>query len=686
MSLFGFGRKTIPQATDGSEISQLRESLGYYTTLQKTFLEIVEQLDFEKITQKIVDHIVNDFGYGAGVFFYLDKPKNFLYSHTVSNTFVINSVVQAYGKGLREHGVDVDTGVNHYVLRTFKERMVFEGDSLPEFVSPTLDRNLAQFTQTALGIKKVITLPVMTDNEVLGVIMFASKRPSFTEIEKKALEIFTKQISLSIKNSVLYTKTQTQVVELEVKNQDLSSLFNLTSNISQSLNPETVAQTAVNSIPQDGYLLGGILTQYNKETEELLVSAVTENDLSNSVKGLIGDFSQYKIELKDPAYANNLSLQTFKTGEVHYTDKLEELLSPPVPKAFIGPIEKILDAHSAVSFPLRYRDEINGTISYIIKGRTYNELQENEKQLLNTYTLQIGFALENANLFRNLETTLSQLREARRRERDMLDVMGHELRTPISIARNSMLMIQRMQKKNNGVVDLEFLNKYLDMSVESIRREVALIETLLSATKVDASRLQLQLTKVDFKDVVNDGIEGQHVLIEQKGLKLNYTPPANDLFVYADRVRTQEIMDNFLSNAAKYTEKGDITISIWQEKDLSWISIKDSGMGISPEDLQNLGKKFFRAKQYIQNQAKTSEFIRPGGTGLGLYVAFDLIRVMGGKLYINSEVGKGSVFTFGLPTYQDQPNQNIDETFVGDPSITGTEYIFLNGVAPLPPK
>lgn len=374
----------------------------------------------------------------------------------------------------------------------------------------------------------------------------------------------------------------------------------------------------------------------------------------------------------------------------------------------------ILELGAKVALPLSSKDKINGiiligkkesdipytvgeldylksigtTISVAIeRSLLYSEVQ----QFADTLQGKVDEATEELqNRNSQLQTALNQLREVRRRERDMIDVMGHELRTPMSIVRNALSLLEREYEKHDGNIEKEKLHKYLEMGVESAKREVTLIETLLSATKVDASRVQLHLVKVDFKDVINDAIEGQRNFIKEKKLNLNYHKPPEDIFVYCDRTRVQQIMDNFLSNAAKYTQKGNIDLNIWTNSDFGWISVSDSGIGIDGDDLQNLGKKFFRAKQYINTngQEDMDKIIRPGGTGLGLYVTFELIRLMGGQLYINSIVNQGTTFTWSMPLFKGQEEQQIDQTF--DTSDTGNresrDFIVINGNPPKPPQ
>lgn len=133
-------------------------------------------------------------------------------------------------------------------------------------------------------------------------------------------------------------------------------------------------------------------------------------------------------------------------------------------------------------------------------------------------------------------------------------------------------------------------------------------------------------------------------------------------------------MDNFLSNALKYTQEGTVEITPSIENDMGCVAVKDSGIGISKEDLQHLGKKFFRAKQYIKESTNpTQKVVRPGGTGLGLYVVFELIKLMRGTKKIESEVGKGSTFTFCIPIYDGQPDKHFDQTFLASESQDTTE-------------
>lgn len=244
----------------------------------------------------------------------------------------------------------------------------------------------------------------------------------------------------------------------------------------------------------------------------------------------------------------------------------------------------------------------------------------------------------------DLEEALGKLEEIRRQEKDMLDVMGHELRTPISIARNAVVTMQKEISKED--TDEAKLEKYTHMAVESIRREISLIETFLSTTKLEGSRMQINPEPINLLEVAQESLDAHKDLAERNKTKVIINQPEKEIIVSADKIRIQEIADNFLNNAIKYTGEGNVIITIYEKDGLGWMDVKDDGIGISPENLQKLGKKFFRA-QTLYN--KSGNIVNPSGTGLGLFVSFQLIDLMQGKRSIASKEGEGSTFSFGLP-------------------------------------
>ncbi len=247
-----------------------------------------------------------------------------------------------------------------------------------------------------------------------------------------------------------------------------------------------------------------------------------------------------------------------------------------------------------------------------------------------------------------LQQKVLELEEARRKERDMIDIMGHELRTPATIVKLNASLLEKYINSNP-----ENFKKYLDRIKNSIENEIRLIDTLLSSAKLEGQKIDINKERISIPEQIETVLHGYEYQVQAKGLKIISDIDENIQDVYADKVRVVEILDNLISNAIKYTDEGSIIVKTECNDDYVKTSVIDSGKGIPSEELPKLGRKFHRIEEYI-DENKENPIVKPGGTGLGLYVVFALVELMGGKIWINSQLGKGSTFTFTLPVYRGQ--------------------------------
>ncbi len=305
-----------------------------------------------------------------------------------------------------------------------------------------------------------------------------------------------------------------------------------------------------------------------------------------------------------------------------------------------------------------YVDDVATTIGMAVTRSLYfmqvQDLNKNLEQKVKDATAE----LEKRN--RSLNRMYKKLQRIRKKEQDMTDIMGHELRTPITIVRNVFSILEKKLKENQKITK-STLENYVERGLRASEREITLVETLLSATKADAGRLQVNLQKHDLKTILKNIFDGYHDLAKQKGLEFTIKAPKENIEIYVDKVRFQEIVDNFVSNAIKYTQKGKVEIVVKElPNNKLKLSVVDTGMGISKEDLKKLGKKFYRAKQHV---GENQDVVRPGGTGLGLYVAFNLAKLMMMHVEVKSKVGQGSTFSVIFDKYTGQPPKTVDQTF-----------------------
>ena len=225
---------------------------------------------------------------------------------------------------------------------------------------------------------------------------------------------------------------------------------------------------------------------------------------------------------------------------------------------------------------------------------------------------------------------------------EFINIAAHELRTPTQTIIGYCEMIDVFPEKKD---------EYIHTIKRNSERLYKLTQDILEVAKIESNSLKLNIEKIELNDIINETVIDfiRRPLSINKDVKINFTPSnhhRSSLFVYADKNRIQQVIFNLLDNASKFTEKGEITISIIvEEKDGNnkdnnnniTIRIQDTGKGIDSEILPRLFKKF----------ATKSE----RGTGLGLYISKNIVEAHGGKIWIEkTSNGKGTVFVFTLPT------------------------------------
>lgn len=327
---------------------------------------------------------------------------------------------------------------------------------------------------------------------------------------------------------------------------------------------------------------------------------------------------------------------------------------------FIPIMSTMEKSEISIAIPFSSRTEFDGVIFLGYRGDKY-PLSISEVKLLEKIVSNVSVSIGRAILYqevqefskslqqkvndqtKELQTKVIELQEARRKENDMIDIMGHELRTPATVVKLNIELLEKYIKDNPQ----EF-SRYIDRIKQAVETEIGLINTLLTSAKLEGNKVEIRHEKVNIKDEIEMSIHGHERDIKE-GISV-YTNIDNNLpYVYADRIRVAEVLNNLISNAIKYTDKGNILISAASGDNSVVVSIKDTGKGIPQEDIEKLGEKFYRVDNYLE-----SDIVRPGGTGLGLYITFRLVRLMGGDIKVQSKVGEGSTFTFTLPEYNGQ--------------------------------
>jgi PAS domain S-box-containing protein len=235
------------------------------------------------------------------------------------------------------------------------------------------------------------------------------------------------------------------------------------------------------------------------------------------------------------------------------------------------------------------------------------------------------------------ERLVGQLRDADRRKDEFLATLAHELRNPLAPLRNG-LQILRLARGDAAAVD-----RSLGMMDRQLGQMVHLIDDLLDVSRITRGKLHLRRERIDLAAVVQNAVEASRPLVEAAAHRLTVALPSAPVYLDADPTRLAQVLANLLTNAAKYTERGgDIRLTAERRTGDVVVSVRDTGIGISPEHLPRLFEMFSQVDSALERSQ--------GGLGIGLALVKGLVEMHGGTVEARSEGrGRGSEFVVRLP-------------------------------------
>lgn len=218
--------------------------------------------------------------------------------------------------------------------------------------------------------------------------------------------------------------------------------------------------------------------------------------------------------------------------------------------------------------------------------------------------------------------------------------VSHEFRTPL----NMIIGLIDLMMRTPDIYDVVLSPKMRDdLSVifRNCEHLSNMINDVLDLTRIETGRLALYREWVDLEETIRKGVSVVRPLLETKHLSIDLVFSTNLPKVYCDRIRIQQVVLNLLSNAARFTETGGITVKVDQEASKVLVEVTDTGPGIAPDDAEKIFEPFWQGKEPVWH-AK-------GGSGLGLSLSREFVQLHGGKMWFNSSPGKGTSFYFNIP-------------------------------------
>ena len=285
--------------------------------------------------------------------------------------------------------------------------------------------------------------------------------------------------------------------------------------------------------------------------------------------------------------------------------------------------------------PLSARGRTIGLLSAYF--RTPRELTDTQARALRTIARLVSVANENADLVSELRVNNLQLERANRLKSEFLASVSHELRTPMNaIIGYTKLMLDGLDGDLTAQQQTDLFRV-----AQAADNLLGLINGLLDLAKIEAGKMELNVEEVNMIEVAGEALELVRPHADEKGLAVRSSIPLSLPTVWADRARVRQVLANMLANAVKFTERGSVTVTAAAAEGWVTISVVDTGVGISPEAQAYVFDEF--------RQADSSTTRRYGGTGLGLAISKRLVTLHGGRIWVDSEVGRGSTFHFTLP-------------------------------------
>jgi len=285
--------------------------------------------------------------------------------------------------------------------------------------------------------------------------------------------------------------------------------------------------------------------------------------------------------------------------------------------------------------PLSARGRTIGLLSAYFHDQ--RELTDTQARALRTIARLVSVANENADLVGELRVNNLQLERANRLKSEFLASVSHELRTPMNaIIGYTKLMLDGLDGEMTAQQQTDLFRV-----AQAADNLLGLINGLLDLAKIEAGKMELNIEEVNITDVTDEALELVRPHADEKGLHVRSLIPQGLPNVWADRARVRQVLANMLANAVKFTERGMVSVAATAAEGWVTVSVSDTGVGISPEAQAYVFDEF--------RQADSSTTRRYGGTGLGLAISKRLVTLHGGRIWVDSEIGRGSTFHFTLP-------------------------------------
>lgn len=521
--------------------------------------------------------------------------------HTFYHLITLSPITDA--TGLNHTYFNIDEGMPGWIIR----------NQTPKFcnINECPNRSFSlegKFEE--LGLQSFLAVPINSGQDKVGVLVLGSSSlNNFSEDDLIIAQLYGLQIGVALKNVAFFEDAKKRINQIEIIN-EISRTLNST------LELEELLQSTVSAIYNSfGYfnvsifLLTGnelilkahvgtisdfLPDGYSQKTSEGLVGWVA----SNGTYAMVNDVSQ------DPRYL----------------------------------VYKYQNTRSELALPIRISDEVVGVLN--IEDTKLYAFDEMDVMVLQTLADQIANALNNVQLYEKVKSANAKLTELDNLKSEFLGIVSHDFRSPLS----SIILAGKSLLKSEEIQSSDRFKEYMQLIVDQANRLIQLAEDTLSIARIESGQISLQQKIVNIERLIK---EAMSLVKLSKRHSLGFSIDPNASYIKGDQAKLRQVIQNLLSNSVKYSPQGgQIFVDVREiSDDEIQFSITDEGIGIRPEDFDKLFQKFSRV------DSKEAQNIK--GSGLGLWICKEIIEAHNGKIWIESELGKGSTFKFILKKAQE---------------------------------
>ena len=477
-------------------------------------------------------------------------------------------------------------------------------------------------TVERLGARTFLAVPLLKEGAVIGaVVIYRREVRPFSDKQIALLRTFADQAVIAIENVRLFRELQARTEALSKSVQQLTALGEVGQAISSTLDLDEVLKAIVSRAVQLSGLDAGVIYEYDQQNDAFLLRASENFDESG-----VEEFRGAKIRRGEGAVGRSVeSREPTQVPDTHVPD-------------YPAHLRGLLDRNgfrALLAVPLVREGDVIGALMVI--RRTPGAFAAEAVELLKTFATQSALAIQNARLFREIAEKGRQLEEASRHKSQFLASMSHELRTPLNaiLGFNEMILAEIY-----GTVPADMKEPLEDIQTSG-KHLLRLINNVLDLAKIEAGRMELALADYSVHDTVESVRSTLRPLAAEKGLEFAVTMPDDIPLACGDSGRITQCLVNLAGNSLKFTKSGKVEIAVEHQGDLLKFSVTDTGIGIAPDKIGSLFTEFKQTDATI-----ASEY---GGSGLGLSIVKKFVEMHGGRIWVESELGKGSAFIFEIP-------------------------------------